>query len=156
MKYNDFFPSAYMKAEDIPDGKRYVLTIKEVTGEELDKGQRPKPVASFTKTDKKLVINKTNWHIIAGMHGDDSDDWTGKRITVYSGWTTMAGKKCRGLMVEELEPASPAHGNGKPVDTREPVPARQPLPQRRGIVPMDQQDVDTWDGPDADEDGPPF
>ncbi len=169
MKYGDFFPSAYLKAEDVPDGKRYTLTIKEVVPEELVKGEKPKPVASFTKTDKRLVINKTNWHIIEALYGEDSDDWTGKRITIYSGRTSMAGKPCRGLMVEEQEPGQPSNGNGhaaapaqtngRQYDARRPA-DKPALPPRRNIPPMTQTEVEQdWDGigdGDSGDDGPPF
>jgi len=83
MKSSDVFPSKYMKAEDL-DGDLEVTIehvaregLKDQAGHEVDK-----PVAFFEEFQKGLILNKTNWAMIAKQHGDESDDWNGKKITL--------------------------------------------------------------------------
>jgi len=87
MKQQDVFPSRFLKAEDILDDE-LTLTITKVEtvtlpgnkGEETDK-----PVAYFKEVPKGLIINKTNWKLIAEATGEeDSDDWVGKQITLFT------------------------------------------------------------------------
>lgn len=113
MNVNNVFPSRYIKSEDLGD-KRFILTIKDVQMEDL--GEDTKPVIYFTKSEKGLACNKTNFFIIASMYGDETDDWTGKRITLYAGWTRYQGKRVRGLMVEEEIPGEATNGHAKPTN----------------------------------------
>ncbi len=85
MKSSDVYPSKYLKAEDLGDDEPTV-TIERVEMEELeskDRGKQTKPVAYFKGIEKGLVINKTNWALIARQHGDESDDWIGKQIVLF-------------------------------------------------------------------------
>jgi hypothetical protein len=84
MKSGEVYPSKYLKAEELDD--ELTVTITKVVMEELeskDRGKHDKPVAYFKEVEKGLVINKTNWSIIARIHGDESDDWIGKQITLF-------------------------------------------------------------------------
>ena len=86
MKMNDVFPSKWIKAEDLGDDE-VQLKIAGVEMEELtnEKGQKDnKPAARFVGQDKRLILSKTNWQRIAAQHGDDSDGWIGKVITLYA------------------------------------------------------------------------
>lgn len=86
MKMNDVFPSKWIKAEDLGD-EEVPVKIASVEMEELtnEKGQKDrKPAASFVGLDKRLILSKTNWQRIAAQHGDDSDGWIGKMITLYA------------------------------------------------------------------------
>lgn len=85
MKSGEVYPSKYLKAEDLGDDEP-IVTIEKVVLEELeskDRGKQTKPVAYFKGLEKGLVINKTNWSIIAKQHGDESDDWVGKQIILF-------------------------------------------------------------------------
>jgi hypothetical protein len=49
-------------------------------------GQRQaeeKPVVSFRETDKTFVLNKTNSNTIAGLYGNETDQWVGKQIVLF-------------------------------------------------------------------------
>lgn len=84
MKSGDVYPSKYFKAEELED--ELTLTITKVVMEELeskDRGKQDKPVAYFKEVEKGFVINKTNWNIVARIHGDESDNWVGKQITLF-------------------------------------------------------------------------
>lgn len=84
MRSADVYPSKYLKAEEIDSD--LMVTIKRIVLEELeskDGRKQEKPIAYFNELEKGLVLNKTNWSLIAKQHGDESDDWTGKQITLF-------------------------------------------------------------------------
>lgn len=83
MRSTDVFPSKYLKAEELDEDVQ--VTIKSVVLEELEQkdGQKQdKPVCYFEEGPKGLILNKTNWALIAKQHGDESDNWPGKTITL--------------------------------------------------------------------------
>ena len=70
------------------DGKSVTVTIERVKGGELtgEGGKKTKkPLCYFkgSKTGKPLALNSTNCKAIAGMYGNDTDAWIGKRITIF-------------------------------------------------------------------------
>ena len=91
MRYEFMFPSEFVKAADLA-GKDVTVTIKSVTMDELTmRGGRKenKGVIRFEKAEKKLVLNRTNADTIAAIYGKDTDDWIGKKITMYPTTTTF-------------------------------------------------------------------
>jgi len=119
MRESDFFPSDFIKADDL--GNREVtLTINSVAREEFnDNGRKDyKPVVSFKKTDKRLVLNRTNFRTIADMHGEDTDEWSGKPITIYRTQVDFRGKQVKAIRVKLDEPqqAEEAWPEDPPVD----------------------------------------
>jgi hypothetical protein len=81
MKSADVFPTRFLKAEELDEDVQ--VTISKVILEELeqkDGKKQEKPVCYFEEGPKGLILNKTNWALIAKQHGDESDDWTGKKI----------------------------------------------------------------------------
>jgi len=86
MKVNELYPSKWLKADDMEEGEKRVVTIKDVTVEEFEQkgGKREdKPVVEFYEV-KPMVLNKTNASIIAQLYGNDTDDWSGKKITLFT------------------------------------------------------------------------
>src|SRR4026209_2145377 len=83
MKISQLFPSKYVKAADL-NGKTVTLTIAKLVVEELGHSaeKEKKPVLYFQKATKGLVLNRTNAMTIAGLYGDEADDWPGKRISI--------------------------------------------------------------------------
>jgi hypothetical protein len=179
MNIDQCYPSKYIKAADLPDGKDMTLTIARITVEELgDDEKESKPIVYFERAQKGLVCNKTNARTISKLYGAETDNWIGKRITLGVSWVDFAGDQVLALRVRPVMPApKQASSNGQHVDTREPAPARsntngrqydgrrpadrQPLPQRRNIADVardlgehapDQYD----DQPGDDDDGLPF
>ena len=91
MKMSLMFPSDFVKAADL-DGKDVTKTIKAVTMDELTMTggrKETKPVIRFSDADKKLVLNRTNANIIASMYGNETDNWIGKKITMFPDVTTF-------------------------------------------------------------------
>jgi hypothetical protein len=84
-KVNDMHPSNYLKASDAEEAD-LVLTIKDLKQERIGQGKDAddKWVLYFEEQKKGLILNKTNTNTIAKLYGDDTDDWEGKRITLFA------------------------------------------------------------------------
>jgi N-acetylmuramoyl-L-alanine amidase len=92
--YRLLFPSNYICAADLR-GKDVTLTIAKVAKEELVRrggSVEVKPVVTFEKAQKRLVLARTNAETIAEIHGPDTSMWTGKQVTLYPTTTKMGPK----------------------------------------------------------------
>jgi hypothetical protein len=98
--------SQYVKADDVKQGPQK-FTIESVEAAETPDG---KPALQLVFTGgKKLTLNKTNARIIAGMVGDDTDTWLGKKVVVSFDPTVMfSGKMVGGLRVRPVQAVAPA------------------------------------------------
>lgn len=97
------------------DGKEVTIQIEKAFGGELigDKGRKSKkPMIKFVGKDKKLALNKTNGKTIAKLYGKDTDNWTGKWITIYPTTTEFGGETVDCIRVKPFVP-TPKNGNGK-------------------------------------------
>lgn len=123
MKTSTAFPSAYLKAADLP--RPVKVTIKHVT---LDKvGDGDKPILHFVGKDKGLVLNKTNAHRIEDATGsDEMDDWAGWSVTLYSCKVDYQGQRVDAIRVDDrpgatTKPAGKAKAKAAEPDPDEPV-----------------------------------
>lgn len=111
MKTSEVFPSRFIKAADIGDKDEIVVTITNVTIEEV--GDDEKPVAHFKGAEKGLVLNRTNWDRIAYIaSNDDSDAWPGVRIALYTELVSFGGKT--GPAVRVRPPSKPGAAQPRP------------------------------------------
>lgn len=102
------FPSAYLKSVDL-DGKDVTLTIRDWHPRHKMKTQRgteQKPALVFEKTDKILVLNKTNKDTISAMYGKEMKDWVGQRITVYPTRVPFQGSTTMAIRIRESIPTT--------------------------------------------------
>lgn len=139
MNINSAFPSDYLKAADIPQGRRVTVTIESVSIEKLGEDQRP--VVYFKNKDKGLVLNKTNANMIIEIVGsEETEDWTGVQITLYSTKVDFQGRRVEALRVDH-----PAQNGNKQ--------AARPLVTRTAppVVPPEFEDA-----PPLDDDSIPF
>ena len=93
MRYENLFPSKYLKGADFAEGDR-TLTIKDVVVDDIVtvQGKEKKPLIYFEEvTDKSLVLNKTNARTIAAMYGPETTGWLGKAVTLTMAQTAAAG-----------------------------------------------------------------
>jgi hypothetical protein len=149
MDIGKVFPSRYLKVADLK-GKDVTAMIKEVKLEAVGKGQDSKPVAYFKGTDKGLVLNITNSKRIAAIAGsEDTDDWTGHKVTLYPTETEFQGD-----VVECIRVRLPKYSKPDPV--KKPVKAKKVQePEPDDPIPEPPSDVDVsadHDELDADED----
>lgn len=85
MDYRRMFSSDYLASWDL-DADTTVEISNVVAGEVGgNKGEekQKRPIVFFKGAKKGMVLNKTNGKLIAGMYGSNTDDWTGRKITLY-------------------------------------------------------------------------
>jgi hypothetical protein len=102
MKVELLFPSRYLKAADLKGPTP--LTIEAVTVEDIrtSGGKEKRPIVYFKeRTDKALVLNKTNALVIAMMHGGETDDWAGKPIVLIPARVPFGNKIVEAIRVQE-------------------------------------------------------
>lgn len=109
MNINTLFPSKYVKAADL-NGRRINVTISRVSLEQMGNPPERKPVLYFEKAAKGLVMNKTIGMSIAHLHGDETDGWKGKRITLYPTQVSAFGKMNDVIRVAGTIPADVTNG----------------------------------------------
>lgn len=120
MKGTDVFPSKYLKTSDL-QGRRAKVQMAFVQKEDMGDGE--KPVLYFAGKEKGLVLNKTKWNAIGDLYGDDSDDWTGKFITLVPGKTTYQGKRVDCIDIYPPDAAVPAGAPTPRLDPQAPIPS---------------------------------
>jgi hypothetical protein len=107
MRISEMYPSKYLKAADI-NGER-TLTISNVVYEEVGQDREKKPVVQFSDESKSLVLNKTNalrLEFVAGS--DDTGDWRGLEITLYTELVSFGGKSGPAIRVKNTRVPKPA------------------------------------------------
>ncbi len=82
---NEMYPSKWLKAADCDDGD-LIVTIRDVSQEYIgqEETSEAKWVVFFHETEQGLILNKTNSRSIAKLYGDNTDDWIGKRVALFS------------------------------------------------------------------------
>lgn len=102
----------YLGAYSVLDaGHDLVLTIKSVA-EELVTGADGKKeqcvVARFYEPEKPMILNKTNMKAIEKLYGTPFiEEWTGKKIQVYSARVKAFGDTVDALRIRPTVPKSP-------------------------------------------------
>jgi len=78
------FDYRFLAAEELPGEVK--LTIKSIQHEKAFNGKEEEavPVLHFEKTEKGLVLNRTNARLIAKvLRSPYQEDWIGKEITIF-------------------------------------------------------------------------
>ncbi len=126
-KISEMRESKFLKKEDVGAGALMTIAgcdrynvAKEGADEEL------KWCLTFHGHDKPLVLNSTNIQLCAQIFGsEDTDDWIGKQIVLYTDPTIMyAGKVVGGIRVRKPKAKAPTVVPAKPKPA--PVPVREP------------------------------
>lgn len=120
---NELYPSRFLSADDI-DGEVPVIIaslgfekMKDNDGKEQDK-----PILSFLKVEKGLVLNKTNAQRIADIYGDETDNWVGKKITLCTESVTAFGETKWAIRVKPVPPPVKAGALRAQPETADSVP----------------------------------
>lgn len=139
-RVSEVYPTRYLQAQDL-QGRQFTLSIFKTVVERLGQGPQAedKLVVYFNETEKVLPLNKTNANTIAALHGDDTDHWKGKRITVYPTEVTAFGETHQVVRVNTkvVEP--------QPKSKPAPAPAPAPSPFNQ-----EEDDDDILSTPDRD------
>ena len=113
MKIGEAFPSEFLRASDL-DRKRIKVTISRVEMREL--GDDKKPCVFFEGKEKGLALNVTNANTIADAYGDETDDWEGQEIILYSTKVEYRGKRVDGIRIDVPEPEKKPARKAKAVE----------------------------------------
>jgi hypothetical protein len=140
------FPSKYIAATDL-QGRDVPVTISHVSMEVVGSqgNQETLPVVYFMGKEKGLVLNKTNANTIAQLHGDDTDFWANRPVTLFPTQTDFQGRQvpCIRVRLATSAPApAPAHaGNGRPPQNHPVAPDGPPPghPAAMGAGPIDDE-----------------
>jgi len=100
-------------------GKDVTVTINRVTAGELtgSSGRKAKkPVAYFEGKERGLALNATNCKTIAALYGNDTDGWSGKKITLYPTVTQMGGETVECIRVRATKPTGKPRTETPPDD----------------------------------------
>lgn len=84
----------YVNAGDL-NGQTYtavILGVEKVEIPETDGRMREKAALTLKGWSSKLLLNKTNFEVIASTYGRQSSGWIGRQIEVYPGTTSFSGR----------------------------------------------------------------
>ena len=119
MNIQQAFPSNYLKADDLGGDTTY--TIKSIEIVMLGQGNdaEEKPVVQFRESEKGIVLNLTNANTISDLYGPETNDWVGKRITLYSAKVQFGKKLVDGIRIrgrgeqsqQQKAPSTAQHGD---------------------------------------------
>lgn len=109
-RISEEFASKWLKASDLNE-EDLTLTIDAVEMEEFkeDSGGPKKKVIlkfreSFEGKDKGMILNVTNRNTLVKLYGDDTDDWEGKKITLYATEVAFDGKMVESIRIKSKAP----------------------------------------------------
>ena len=113
------FPSRFLRHADL-QGRPQTVIIKNVTREDVggDDG-KPKPVIYFRGKEKGLVLNATNYDVIADAYGEETDDWPSQPIELYPTRVPFKGQLTDAIRVR--------------IPQAKPAPAPKPAPASGGL-----------------------
>ena len=91
MRSIDLCPPPHLTAADL-NGGDLTVTIKRVGFADVGEAKETKGVIYFEEFGRGMVVNATNRKRIEGWHGLETDEWTGKKITLYPSETEYGGQ----------------------------------------------------------------
>lgn len=87
----EYTKGVWLKGDDLEEGERTTVTIKSAEEQTFQDGKK-QPVLEFLELDQKLSLNKTRVKKCVELLGKDTEEWIGKRISLYPTPTTFNGK----------------------------------------------------------------
>ncbi len=102
MKKSMALPSKYLNGSDVGSAV-FKLVVKSIVMEKMENDGAMKPVMYFTNAEKGLVVNATNWDNMALVYEDESENWIGKTIEMFTEATrTPTGQPTRGVRIRPV------------------------------------------------------
>lgn len=87
MLINQMYQSQWIRAEDLGN-EDHPVTIEAVEYDTQKKANGEVVLEYYLRLKefpkKRMGLNKTNAKVIAGIYGEETDAWIGKRITIYA------------------------------------------------------------------------
>lgn len=124
MKRSQAFKSKYLRGSEL-EGE-LELIIRDVRMVQIDPNDDAPKVVVFFNDGSPLILNSGNWNIIEDMYGDDSDEWTGKKIRVwFNPDVEFQGKRVGGIRVRTQAEMPQGWSKSKLVEKAADVPDSQ-------------------------------
>ena len=107
------FPSDYIGAQHLPEGKDVIVQIKDAGMEDVQNsnGGKEKKLVLYIEDPgidgmpNKIILNKTNSERIEKVCGSAyMDEWVGQKIQLYGEMVTAFGKTGLALRVRDFAP----------------------------------------------------
>lgn len=108
---NRYTQSPFLKGDDLEEGERTVVTIKSAEEVNFPSGDTV-PVLEFLELDQKLTLNKTRVKKLVELLGEDTDEWIGRKVSVYRVDVSYQGKTMPGVAI--AAPPKAKAGKAKP------------------------------------------
>lgn len=128
MKASDLYPSRYLSSADVLAlGGSIVDHIEYVTTEEMqnENSKETKPVIFF-RSNKPMVMNRTNFDFLAERLGDDTDTWGGAKVQVIVEKVRFGNELKNGLRFKNARIGGPPAAQSA---VAPPAPAPAPAPR---------------------------
>jgi hypothetical protein len=105
MDWRKYFTGEYLGAVEFGDKMPHQPTftisgIKPVEVEEEGKPSKNKAVITFKDTDRAWLLNKTNAICLAGMFGNEANQWVGKRVTLLAVMVPVGKSREPGIRIK--------------------------------------------------------
>jgi hypothetical protein len=98
--YDDWYPSNFLKADDLDDGPM-TLTITDIHPEKMQDG-KSKPCVFFKEDKRALVLNVTNKNALVMLtKSKNPADAIGLRIMLVQVEAEYQGKSCKAMRVRK-------------------------------------------------------
>lgn len=101
MKASELFPSNYLNAKSAGELNGKTLTIYEAKKETIR--DKAKLLLGFENVEKMLVVNKTNYQILAEAYGDETDGWLLKKVILGIIRVQFEGKLTPSIMLTPVQ-----------------------------------------------------
>ena len=101
---DNYEASGYLSADDVGREEIELQIVACDLEDPDDKGE--KICIRFADFEQVLLLNRTNAEYLAEKLGDDTDNWLGQKIVLYTAQTMFGGRKTRGIRVRVPVPAT--------------------------------------------------
>ena len=105
--YRKFMDKNYLGSWDVPDGEDLVLTIDKAARDDVknERGSERKLTLHFVEDYKPMILNATNSKALSEAVGSTKvEDWSGKRIGIYTTKVTAFGGTTDALRIRNYPP----------------------------------------------------
>lgn len=136
-KYGDLYSGNWLKADDLVNQYTpVVLTqIRPEAIRQNDGSTRNMLCIGFHNSEKRLILNVTNYNTLLEILGQNEDAWEGHQVNLHKTTTSMQGKTVPCIRIVPAQQQAPPP---QPVAAPSPLPAPVAPPQPVGIAPPAQ------------------
>ncbi len=115
MNIKSLLSGKWLKAHDLPDGDVSVTITKFSHEGQYNDGKEAYAVTFAEFPNKMLGLNSVNTKTIAKLYGDETDEWVGKRITLYATEVDNRGEMVLGIRIRLKPPPGAAPAGSAPI-----------------------------------------